>query len=69
MLETLLKILSWDLSAPAILLDEAGDLSLDFQDWGVWVSINKAGGVAWAILEPKAHGTDIEELQRILTNL
>jgi len=68
-LATLLKILSWDLPTPAIFLEEDGDLGLDFADWCVSVSINKAGGVAWAILEPKAHGTDIEELRRILTNL
>jgi len=66
MLETLLKILSWDLPAPEILLEEDGNLGLDLADLGASVSIGKEGGVNWAILEPKAHGTDIEELQRIL---
>ena len=64
MLETLLKILSWDLPSPEILLEEDGDLGLDWP--GVSISINKDGGVSWAFLEEKRHGTDFDELRELL---
>lgn len=65
MLETLLKILSWDLPAPEIHLEEDGDLGLDYGP-NIWVCISPDGKVNWSILEPSAHGTDIEELERLL---
>lgn len=64
MLETLLTVLSWGLPAPEILIEEDGDICLDWSE-GLSISINKAGGVNWAILDPPAHGGDIEELQKL----
>lgn len=64
MLETLLRILSWDLPAPEILIEEDGDLCLDWSE-GLSISINPSGGVAWAILNPPAHGSDLDELKRL----
>lgn len=65
MLETLLKkILTWDLpSSPEILLEEDGDLCLDWNG-KISVSINKNGNVNWAGYGE--HGTDIDELARLL---
>ena len=67
MLETLLKILTWDLPSPEICLEEDGDLSLDWRDASV--SINRDGNVNWAILSLKKHGTDLSELQRLLSDI
>lgn len=77
MLETLLKLLSWDfLPAPEILLEENGDLNLD---WSfpcgnlsyASISINKDGGVAWAMQSKgdSIHGDDLEEFKRIVEKL
>lgn len=67
MLDTLLKILSWDLPSPEILLEEDGDLGLDWP--GVWVSINKDGVVNWSILSTRQHGTDIDELHTLIMSV
>jgi hypothetical protein len=64
MLETLLKILSVHASSPEIMLEEDGCLGLDWPK--ITVSINPAGGVAWACSEPSRHGTDIDELLRLI---
>lgn len=66
MLETLLLILSWNLPAPEILIEDDGDLNLDWSELAASVSINKSGGVAWAISKNRLHGTDIEILRREL---
>lgn len=66
MLEALLTILRWDLPSPEIGLEEDGDIWLDWSG-KVSVSINKNGGISWAILSPKCHGTDINELHELLT--
>jgi hypothetical protein len=66
MLETLLKILAWDLPAPEILLENDGDICLDWPE--VSVSINKEGGVSWAILHGE-HGTDIDVLKDFLEEI
>lgn len=63
MLETLLKILSWDLPAPEILIEEDGDICLDWSQV-MSISINESGGVNWAI-DDIGHGNDIEELERL----
>lgn len=65
MLEALLEILSWDFAAPTISLAEDGDLSLDWQELGLWVCINQDGKINWSILYG-AHGTDLAELRAIL---
>jgi hypothetical protein len=59
MLETLLKLLAVDTFAPEIMLEEDGDLCLDY--WGdATISINAGGGVNWATTEGR-HGTDLNE--------
>jgi hypothetical protein len=63
MLETLLLILSWDLPAPEILLEEDGDICLNWIN--CTVSINKNGGLSWAKLAGP-HGTRIDELKKLL---
>lgn len=65
MLETLLVILRWDLRSPEILLEEDGDICLDWNGIAS-VSINETGKVSWAIFEGKRHGTDIEVLHNSL---
>lgn len=62
MLETLLKILSWDLPAPEIYLEEDGDLCVEWP--AASVSINKNGGINWA--GSGKHGKDIEEVKELL---
>lgn len=68
MLQTLFKILSWDIPSPEILLEPDGDICLDWSN-PIWhrasVSINPAGGVNWCILNGP-DGTDIDELHRAL---
>ena len=76
MLETLLKILSWDLQSPTIMLEEDGDLSLEFfadrPGICVDISIAPSGTIAWAAMlgnEPSQHGTDIEQVKAILQKI
>ena len=69
MLETLVYILGWDLPSPEILLEEDGDICLDWCDWHASVIINRSGGVSWAILDPGVHGTDLDELKTRLLEL
>jgi hypothetical protein len=65
MLTTLLEILGWDAPAPEILLEDDGDISLDWE-LDISVSINRAGGVSWATLGPSRHGTSLAELRAIV---
>lgn len=72
MLETLRKILSWDLPSPEILLEEDGCLCLDWlENSGTWVSvsIHPNGGVSWAGINPQRHGSDLKELQNYLESV
>ena len=64
MLETLLMLLKLDCPAPEILLEEDGELCLDWRD--LTVSITPTGKVSWAHLSPTEHGTDIDRLIEIL---
>jgi hypothetical protein len=71
MLETLLTILAWDTPAPSILLEEDGDIELEWWNSNatahgtVNASIDANGKVNWAVLYGP-HGTDINELKRVL---
>lgn len=72
MLETLLKILSWgDLPAPEILLEEDGDISLDWHldTTDLNVSITPEGKINYACLEPRQHGTDLDDLKILMEAL
>lgn len=71
MLETLLKILSWDIYSPEIMLDD-NNILLDWHDYHACACIDKDGIVNWAIIFPEdkykskeysAHGTDLEEFR------
>lgn len=72
MLETLLAILAWGVpqGAPEIMLEDDGDICLDWHDpdSGVrmMVSINKAGGVNWAGGPTRTHGNTMTELHKVL---
>lgn len=67
MLETLLTILArHELPAPEILLEEDGDICLDWNG-DVSISINKSGGVAWAITDNKSHGNDLNKFLELIT--
>lgn len=68
MLETLLKILSWDLPAPEIFVEDDGCLGLEWADGDAWVSIHPNGAVSWSALHGK-HGTDMEELRAVLNEV
>lgn len=72
MLETLLKILSWDIYPPNIMLETDKDsmfyntLSLDWFDPMCSVSIEQNGIINWADEESGYHGNDFERLKIIL---
>jgi len=65
MLETLLTLLRIDAPAPEILLEEDGDICLD---WPIdaSISISSSGKVNWAVLKERRHGTDLNEFIKIL---
>ena len=63
MLETLLEILSWELSAPEILL-ENGNISLDWN--GASILIYPDGKVKWAYYSNQQAGTSLHEIKRLL---
>jgi hypothetical protein len=69
--DTLLQLLALDVPAPEILLEEDGDICVDYGYHGpspiVSISINPKGGVAWAVVSPTPrHGTDLDEVIGIL---
>jgi hypothetical protein len=64
MLETLLTLLKVDAPAPEILLEEDGDLCLDYMSGRLSISITPTGSVAWAGINK--HGTDLAEFIEIL---
>ena len=73
MLETLLILLRLDLQAPEILLEEDGDLGLQWT-FGVPndfyytdVSITPDGKINWADSRTGLHGTSMEALKTVLT--
>ena len=73
MLETLLKILSWDIYSPEIMLHEENDILLDWHDYTACACIDKNGIVNWAIIFPEdsaidysSHGTDLEQFRKLL---
>ena len=67
MLDTLLKILSWGVpaGAPEIILEDDGDICLDWIAGEVLVSIGRSGTVNWAF-SGGPHGTDLDALRRVL---
>ena len=67
MLETLLKLLSVGASSPEIMIDEDGDLWLEWEMLSA--AINANGKVNWAMRDPTEHGTSIERLMEILGQL
>lgn len=60
----LLELLRFDLPAPEIHLEADGDLNLDWN--GISVSINTSGGVNWAVLDSRHHGTSWDEIKASL---
>lgn len=76
-LETLRKILSWDLPAPAIMLEDDGEIELEWliSESTVALSIGPSGNVNWAILHSYKkgraieHGTDIERVKALLEEM
>ena len=65
----LCDLLSVDAPCPDILLEEDGDLCLD---WRVLnVSIAPAGGIAWAFWdgERKEHGTDLKRVKELIAEI
>lgn len=71
MLETLLKILSWGgLPAPEILLEEDGDICLDWHldKTDLNVSITPEGKINYSCLD-HGHGTDLDELKVLMEAL
>ena len=76
MLETLLKILSWDLPSPTIMIEDDGDLELSFFDerlrFECDISIATSGKINWAAqlgAGRSEHGTDIDRVKTILEEI
>ena len=67
MLQTLLTLLKADAPAPEIMLEEGGDLGLDYYNGKLDISITPAGHTAWAVMGGR-HGTDLTEFIGILEN-
>jgi len=65
MLETLLALLKVDTQCPEIMLEEDGELGLDYYAGKFWISIGSTGKVNWAILNG-SHGTDLDEFVKLL---
>ena len=68
MIETLLEILKLDVIAPEILLEEDGDICLDYSGEAS-ISITLEGKVAWAFLTSRKHGTDLDEFKKLIQNI
>ena len=71
MLATLLAILSWDVPAAEIILNDDGKICLDWYGGDVGATIAPSGSLAWAFLPSgglgnKAHGTDLDGLRKVL---
>ena len=68
MLQTLLDLLAYDLPCPEIMLEEDGDICLEWEEpaWKSLISINPTGGVNWAVTEPREHGSNLDRLKAIL---
>lgn len=66
MLETLLKILPWNIhrEAAEITIEDDGDINLYWPD--VSVCIDPSGKVNWSSIDPPAHGNDIRGLEALL---
>ena len=63
MLETLLKILSFDKpEAPVIIREDDGDIMLDYLAGEVLISIGPEGKVNWCF-GGGPHGTDLSEFE------
>ena len=68
MLETLLKILSSDQpGAAVIILEDDGDILLDYLSGEILISIGPAGGVNWTF-SGGPHGTGLDEFSAELTS-
>ena len=66
MLETLLNILeAHNGYAPEILLEEDGDICLDWSGQAS-ISINPSGSVAWAMTDSREHGSDLNQFIELL---
>lgn len=66
-LDILFILLRIDVFAPEIMLEEDGDLCLDY--WGdATISINASGSVSWATVEDR-HGTDLKEFIELIKDL
>jgi hypothetical protein len=73
-LETLLQILSWNVISPTIMIEQDGDLGLNwFTSKGdsIDISISSNGMVNWAASwnGKSEHGTDLERVKQITQHI
>jgi hypothetical protein len=72
MLETLLKILAWDFPSPEILLEEDGDICLEWSpsEGYISISISPSGKINWAAeCYGRPHGTELNDVKAILEKI
>ncbi len=67
--KVLCDLLSVDAPCPEILLDEGGDICLDWEV--LYVSITPAGEVSWTFLNSKhqEHGSDLKRVKELIAEI